>query len=73
MTQETEFPKGESMNVRHVRTWYVVATLAALGASFGLYKAIAAQPAEAATEQGGASARARARPRGLRRNGDFRS
>ncbi len=40
------------MNVRHVCKWCVVAALAALGTSFGLHKAIAAQPGPADAEQG---------------------
>ena len=40
------------MNVRHVRKWCMVAALAALGANFGLHKAIAAQPGQAGVEEG---------------------
>ena len=40
------------MNVRHVCKWCVVSTLLALGLSFGLNKALFAQPAPADAEQG---------------------
>ncbi|MGD0900587.1 MAG: hypothetical protein ABR915_22365, partial [Thermoguttaceae bacterium] len=40
------------MNVRHVRKWCMVAALAALGASFGLHKAIAAQPGPSGVGEG---------------------
>jgi hypothetical protein len=40
------------MNVRHVCKWCVVSTLLALGTSFGLNKALFAQPAPADAEEG---------------------
>ena len=65
------------MNVRHVCKWCVVSTLLALGLSFGLYKALFAQPATRppapACRARGASAHARAGSRGLRGNRDLRS
>ena len=61
------------MNVRHVCKWCMVAALVALGTSFGLNNAIAAQPGPAGCRGRGASAHARAGSRGLRGNGDFRS
>ena len=61
------------MNVRHVCKWCVVSTLLALGSSFGLNKALSAQPGPAGCRARGASAHARAGTRGLRGNRDFRS
>ena len=40
------------MNVRHVCKWWVVSTLAAVGLSFGLNKALLAQPVPAGAEEG---------------------
>ncbi len=40
------------MNVRHVCKWCVVSALVALGSSFGLNKALSAQPGPADAEQG---------------------
>ena len=40
------------MNVRHIGKWCLVGTLLALGTSFGLYKALFAQPGPADAEQG---------------------